>query len=82
MIATRTQEDAFGTLARPMLKLLDGLARRHGSRATERNLKTAPSWSATIGRAQYRRQAGRACRPGQLREMRLIHTAHTAPRRL
>ena len=37
MIANRIQEDAFGTLDRATLKLLDGLARRDRSR--ERNLK-------------------------------------------
>jgi hypothetical protein len=38
MIAARVQEEAFGTLDRATLELLDGLARRHRSR--ERNLKT------------------------------------------
>jgi Protein of unknown function (DUF2924) len=33
------QEEAFGTLDRATLKLLDGLARRDGSRTAERNLK-------------------------------------------
>jgi hypothetical protein len=37
MIAARVQEEAFGTLDRATLKLLDGLARRNPSR--ERNLK-------------------------------------------
>ena len=37
MIAARVQEEAFGTLDRATLKLLDGLARRHRSR--ESNLK-------------------------------------------
>jgi hypothetical protein len=32
MIANRVQEEAFGTLDRATLKLLDGLARRDGSR--------------------------------------------------
>jgi len=32
MIAARIQEEAFGTLDRTTLKLLDGLARRDGSR--------------------------------------------------
>jgi hypothetical protein len=39
MIANRVQEEAFGTLDRATLKLLDGLARRDGSRPAERNLK-------------------------------------------
>src|SRR6516225_9884254 len=39
MIAARIQEEAFGTLDRATLKLLDGLARRDGSRRAERNLK-------------------------------------------
>ena len=39
MIAARIQEEAFGTLDRTTLKLLDGLARRDGSRPAERNLK-------------------------------------------
>src|SRR6202040_3257841 len=39
MIANRIQEEAFGTLARPPLKLLDGLARRDSARRGERNLK-------------------------------------------
>src|ERR1700741_490229 len=39
MIANRVQEEAFGTLDRAPLKLLDGLARRDGSRPAERNLK-------------------------------------------
>src|ERR1700681_3460746 len=39
MIAARIQEEAFGTLDRATLKLLDGLARRDGSRTAERNLK-------------------------------------------
>src|SRR6202521_5157370 len=39
MIAARIQEKPFGTLDRATLKLLDGLARRDGSRTAERNLK-------------------------------------------
>src|SRR6266700_4475710 len=39
MIANRIQEQAFGTLDRATLKLLDGLARRGGVRRGERNLK-------------------------------------------
>ena len=39
MIANRVQEEAFGTLDRATLKLLDGLARRDGSRPAGRNLK-------------------------------------------
>jgi hypothetical protein len=39
MIATRIQEEAFGTLDRATLELLDGLGRRDRSRTTERNLK-------------------------------------------
>jgi hypothetical protein len=39
MIANRLQEEAFGTLDRATLKLLDGLARRDGARRGERNLK-------------------------------------------
>jgi hypothetical protein len=39
MIAVRVQEQAFGTLDRATLKLLDGLARRDGSGTAERNLK-------------------------------------------
>jgi hypothetical protein len=39
MIANRIQEQAFGTLDRTTLKLLDGLARRGGARSSERNLK-------------------------------------------
>src|SRR3984893_646925 len=39
MIANRIQEQAFGTLDRATLKLLDGLARRDGARRGERNLK-------------------------------------------
>ena len=37
MIANRVQEEAFGTLDRATLKLLDGVARRNGP--SERNLK-------------------------------------------
>jgi hypothetical protein len=39
MIANRIQEEAFGTLDRATLKLLDGFARRGDSRPDERNLK-------------------------------------------
>jgi hypothetical protein len=39
MIAARIQEEAFGTLDRGTLKLLDGLAWRDGSRRAKRNLK-------------------------------------------
>lgn len=39
MIANRIQEEAFGTLDRATLKLLDGRARRDGSRKAKRNLK-------------------------------------------
>src|SRR6202795_1318419 len=39
MIAARIQEEAFGTLDRATLKLLDGLGRRDRSRTAERNLK-------------------------------------------
>ena len=39
MIANRIQEEAFGTLDRATLKLLDGLVRRDGARKGERNLK-------------------------------------------
>jgi len=39
MIANRLQEEAFGTLDWDTLKVLDGLARRDGSRTAERNLK-------------------------------------------
>lgn len=39
MIAARVQEQAFGTLDRATLKLLDGLARREGAGTAERNLK-------------------------------------------
>jgi hypothetical protein len=39
MIANRLQEEAFGTLDRGTLKLLDSFARRDGSRPGERNLK-------------------------------------------
>jgi hypothetical protein len=39
MIAHRLQEEAFGTLDRDTLKVLDGLAGRDGSRKAERNLK-------------------------------------------
>jgi hypothetical protein len=39
MIANRIQEQAFGTLDRATLKLLDGLADREGPRRSERNLK-------------------------------------------
>jgi len=35
----RLQEEAFGTLDRATLKLLEGLARRNASRTAERNLK-------------------------------------------
>jgi Protein of unknown function (DUF2924) len=40
MIAARVQEEAFGTLDRATLKLLDGLARRDGSRTAERKIGT------------------------------------------
>ena len=36
MIANRVQEQGFGTLDRDTLKLLDGMARRDGSRRSER----------------------------------------------
>jgi len=39
MIANRLQEEAFGTLDRDTLKVLDGLAGRGGSRPWERSLK-------------------------------------------
>jgi hypothetical protein len=39
MIVNRVQEEAFGTLDRATLKLLDGLARRHGPHRADRNLK-------------------------------------------
>jgi len=39
MIANKLQEEAFGTLDRATLKLLDGLAGRGGARRRERNLK-------------------------------------------
>jgi hypothetical protein len=39
MIAARIQEEAFGTLDRATLEILDGLARRDTSRKAERNLK-------------------------------------------
>jgi hypothetical protein len=39
MIAHRVQEQAFGTLDRATLKLLNGLVRRGGARSSERNLK-------------------------------------------
>ena len=39
MIANRLQEEAFGTLDRDTLKVLDGLAGRGGSRPCERSLK-------------------------------------------
>jgi DUF2924 family protein len=39
MIANRLQEEAFGTLDRATLKLLEGLARRDSARRGERNLK-------------------------------------------
>jgi hypothetical protein len=39
MIVNRIQEEAFGTLDRASLKLLDGLARRDGSHRVRRNLK-------------------------------------------
>jgi hypothetical protein len=39
MIANRLQEEAFGTLDRATLKVLDGLARRGSTRPAERNLK-------------------------------------------
>jgi hypothetical protein len=39
VIANRIQEEAFGTLDRATLKLLDGLARRDGSRPGKRSLK-------------------------------------------
>ena len=39
MIANRIQEEAFGTLDRATLKLLDGLAGRGAARRSERNLK-------------------------------------------
>jgi hypothetical protein len=39
MIANRLQEEAFGTLDRATLKLLDGLAGCGGARRRERNLK-------------------------------------------
>jgi len=44
MIAARIQEEAFGTLDRATLKLLDGLARRDGSRPADRNLKIGTVW--------------------------------------
>src|SRR5271169_2831441 len=47
MIANRIQEEAFGTLDRATLKLLDGLARRDGARRGERNLKIGDDSVAT-----------------------------------
>jgi hypothetical protein len=53
MIANRVQEEAFGTLDRATLKLLDGFARRGGSRPAERNLKigTCQHGSGGVGMA-------------------------------
>ena len=48
MIAARVQEEAFGTLDRATLKLLDGLARRGSSRQPSATSRSAPCWSATI----------------------------------
>jgi Protein of unknown function (DUF2924) len=39
MIANRLQEEAFGTLDRDTLRVLDGLAGRSGSRPCDRSLK-------------------------------------------
>jgi hypothetical protein len=46
MIAARVQEEAFGTLDRATLKLLDGLARREGARTAERRRRACPARSS------------------------------------
>jgi len=66
MIANRIQEEAFGTLDRATLKLLDGLARRDGARRGERNLKIGTVLvriiraAATPSRSRLRVLSGRA----------------------
>ena len=54
MIANRLREEAFGTLDRATLKLLDGLARRGGARSSERNLRPPDlrrcKWSGVIAK--------------------------------
>ena len=56
MIANRIQEEAFGTLDRATLKLLDGLARRDGARRGERNLKIGTVLVRVVGDYHGRRQ--------------------------
>ena len=48
MIANRIQEEAFGTLDRDTLKLLDGLARRDGARGANATSRSERCWCATI----------------------------------
>jgi hypothetical protein len=66
MIANRIQEEAFGTLDRATLKLLDGLARRDGSRKAEHNLK--------IGTVLVRDYQGQRRSPD-----RMVAVSHTDP---
>jgi Protein of unknown function (DUF2924) len=61
MIAARIQEEAFGTLDRATLELLDGLARRDTSRKAERNLK--------IGTVLVRDYQGRRHTVGRARRL-------------
>jgi hypothetical protein len=73
MIANRLQEQAFGTLDRATLKLLDGLARRGGARRRERNLKIG-----TVLVRDYRKERSatdRQARPGT----RPLQTAAAVP---
>jgi hypothetical protein len=67
MIANRIQEQAFGTLDRATLKLLDGLARREGARTAERNLKIGTVLVQRLsGPAPHRHgRARRLCLGGQ-----------------
>ena len=64
MIANRVQEEAFGTLDRATLKLLDGVARRN--HPSERNLKIG---TVLVRDYQGRRHTGR----GALRFIKAYH---------
>src|ERR1700732_273055 len=65
MIANRIQEEAFGTLDRATLKLLDGLARRDGARRSERNLKIG---TVLVRDYQGRRHTAKAAPAGYVWE--------------
>jgi hypothetical protein len=78
MIAARIQEEAFGTLDRATLKLLDGLARRDGSRPAER----ARTPLASAAAAYRRTTTARARSPPRRRPHRQTAAAWSGRLRL